>query len=59
VQRNSFKVSGIALHRYEIWHLECQEPLQDTLTDDSSERVGEVNVSLSGCTRGQMGEGWH
>jgi hypothetical protein len=26
---------------YEIWHLECQEPLQDRLIDDS-EGVGEV-----------------
>jgi hypothetical protein len=27
-------------NRYKIWHLECQEPLQDRFTDDSSVGVG-------------------
>jgi hypothetical protein len=27
---------------YEIWHLECQEPLQNRLIEDSSEGAGKV-----------------
>jgi hypothetical protein len=40
---------------YEIWYMECQEPLQGRFIENGSKGVREVHVRLSGFTGGQMG----
>jgi hypothetical protein len=35
-------------NRYEVWHLECYEPLLDRLSDGSSEGLGKYKLELFG-----------